>query len=1095
MKITTLLLIVTLLQVSAASRAQKISLSESRAPLTKVLKEIRSQSGFNLVYTEEMLKDAKAVSIRVKDAEMREVLDEVFREQPLSYTIVNNAIVLKEKEMSLLDRIRAAWVAVDVNGRVVDEQGQPLPGATVKVKDGSQATTTDARGEFTLRQVQPDATLVVSFIGFQQLEVKAAANMGNMVMKVAESQLDQVQVIAYGKTSQRLSVGNVSSVSAKDIERQPVNNPLLALEGNVPGLFIQQATGLPGTAVSVKIQGQNSLGNGNDPLYVIDGVPYSSQSLPNLGSILASPNGQVAMVGNSPLGFINPQDIESISVLKDADATSIYGSRAANGAILITTKKGKAGDTRVNFNLQQGVGKVTRTMDLLNAQQYLQMRHEALKNDGISIADYDYDLNGAWDTTRTTDWQKELIGNSAHYTDMQVSLSGGNENTQYLIGSAYHRETTVFPGEFSDQKASLHFNINNTSANKKFKVQLSGSYLFDNNQLPSQDLTYYALQLPPVAPALYNPDGSLNWQVNSSGSSTWINPLQYTMAHYNNKTNNLVSNGLLSYNIINGLTASVSMGYTNMQSKDNQLTSINYYPPQDRQYNTPFGVYGDYNINSWIIEPQLNYSRLLGGGKLDFLLGSTFQKSHSHGEQFVAGGFLNDIFLENISAAAQVTSTSVLDKDYAYNALFGRLNYNFQDKYLINLSARRDGSSRFGPENRFHNFASIGAAWIFSEETLIKESLTFLSLGKLRGSFGTTGNDQIPDYSYLSLYRVIKSDLPYLGSKGVEPTNLSNPYLQWEETRKLQFGLDLGFFKDRVLLNATYYRNRSSNQLLGNSLSLSTGFGNISANLPATVQNSGWELVLNTANIKSAAFKWSSSINLTLPKNKLLKFDNIAQTVYKSNWIVGEPITIIRKYQFEGVDPATGLYAFKDHNGNITTSVSSNNDRIAIVNTAPKFYGGFQNSFQFKGFDLSFLLQFVKQKGPTGDYFGLGLPGTSFGLGNQPTSVLNRWQKPGDQTEIQRYNSDYGQFSPYANAQNSDSGYGDASYIRLKNLSLSYQLPQPIASKIHMQNIRVYTLGQNLLTFTNYPGLDPETKTSSVLPPLKVWTFGVQLTL
>jgi len=544
MKITTLLLLITVMTVSAATYAQKINLHEKKASLEQVLEKIRIQSGYDLIYSDIMLDKSIPVTINLKDATLDEALQASLEGQPLSYQIQDGTVVFRVKQPGILDKMKSALNLdkIDVRGMVIDENNQRLTGATVLVKGTGNVTTTDQFGLFILKGVDPNATIVITFIGYDKTELPATSDMGRIKLSIASSPLDEVKVIAYGQTTQRLSVGNVASVSAKDIEKQPVGNPLLALEGRVPGLFITPSNGLPGSGVTVRIQGQNSIVNGSDPLYVIDGVPYSSQTLATTiaGPLGRSSGGPGSGGGSNPMNFVNPSDIESISILKDADATSIYGSRAANGAILIITKKGKGGQTKVNFDIQNGIGQVSHFLDLMNTQQYLQMRHEALNNDGASITPFTYDLNGSWDTTRYTSWQKTLIGNTAHYANYNVSVSGGNDNTQYLVGSTFHRETSVFPGDFADQKGSLHFSLNTASSNQKFKMQLTGSYLFDDNQLPNTDLTATALGLAPDAPPLFKSDGTLNWQLNSSGTAIWSNPLAPTRYQtYQNKTYNL----------------------------------------------------------------------------------------------------------------------------------------------------------------------------------------------------------------------------------------------------------------------------------------------------------------------------------------------------------------------------------------------------------------------------------------------------------------------------------------------------------------------------------------------------------------------------
>jgi TonB-dependent SusC/RagA subfamily outer membrane receptor len=474
MKLTTIIILAACLHTSAKGVAQQtITFSGKEVSLESVFTAIKKQTNYRFFFNTDMLKNASKVTIDVKNVQIEQVMNMALKDQPLTFTIKGRTIFVMRKveEEKKSVQVERTGDPITVSGRVTDENGEPLVGANVKVKGSSNGITTDNQGRFTLSGVDPNASLEVSFVGreTQILSVK-----GKSVFSVALGQkigaLDETVVIAYGTTTKRFNTGNVSSVKASDIEKQPVQNPLLALQGRVPGIIVTQSTGLPGSGITVRIQGQNSIGKGNDPLYVIDGVPYSSQLLPtNFGGILGTSGGGVAGGGinGNPFSYINPNDIESIDVLKDADATAIYGSRAANGAILITTKKGKAGKTRTDINLKKGWGNVTRKLDLLNSSQYLEMRREAKLNDNAAITATNYDLNGVWDTSYNTDWQKELIGNTSNYSDVQVNVSGGNATTTFFIGSGYHKETTVFLGDFSDRKGSLHFNITNTSQNQR----------------------------------------------------------------------------------------------------------------------------------------------------------------------------------------------------------------------------------------------------------------------------------------------------------------------------------------------------------------------------------------------------------------------------------------------------------------------------------------------------------------------------------------------------------------------------------------------------------------------------------------------------
>jgi TonB-dependent starch-binding outer membrane protein SusC len=944
--------------------------------------------------------------------------------------------------------------------------------------------------------------LEISFVGHetQVLSVK-----GKSVFMVAlgqrQSILDETVVIAYGTTTKRFNTGNVSSVKASDIEKQPVNNPLLAMQGRVPGLFITQNTGLPGGGITVRIQGQNSILNGSNPLYIIDGVPYPSElpgvSFGPLGNSGGVANGSNTGTGNA-LSYINPSDIESIEILKDADATAIYGSRAANGAILITTKKGKAGQPKFDLNIQNGWGKVSRRLQMLNTEQYFEMRREAKINDNAQVLSTDYDINGLWDSTQYTDWQKKLIGETAQYTNVNASVSGGSSTIQYLVSGNYQKEMSVFPGNFSDRKSSMHIDINGNSLSRKFNFQISGIYLVDNNELPNTDLTSSAIRLEPNAPSLYNSDGTLNWMPDATGTSSWSNPLAIAKYRtYQRKANNILGNAMLSYRILPGLDFRSTFGYSNLRSNDLQLNPLLAIKPEARLNSSRTAYYGNRNVDSWIIEPQMTYKKSLGVVKLDMLLGTTFQESSTDGQLLYGSGHNSDVVLKDIRSAATVTAASSFSTIYKYNAIFGRANLNLLDKYIINLSARRDGSSRFGPESRFNSFGSVGVAWLFSEERLLNKNVSFLSFGKIRGSYGITGSDQLADYSFMTLYDNVTTEVSYQGSVGVFPSGHSNPNLHWEETKKIQIGLDLGFIKDRVMLNASYNRNLSSNQLLSYALPSITGNDGIYQNFPAKIRNINWEVVLLTSNIKMVNFSWNTSVNITIPENQLRNFPNLETSSYASVLIVGQPLGIIKAYHFLGVDPATGRYVVADKEGNATFSPTSS-DRTVLINTLPKFYGGFQNNFRFKGIEVDFLFQFVKQIG-SNVFFNNGasssiVPGRfSSGNSNQPVTVLNRWKNQGDITNIQRYNSN-GNLTA-SNPLASDGRYTDASYIRLKNVSLSWQLPNILKKKMHIQSCRIFAAGQNLLTITEYQGMDPENQSLNSLPPLRMITLGAQFVL
>ncbi len=1098
-KLATVLIVISSFYASAEGVAQvKISLTEHDAPLSKVLKDIQLRSGFIVWCSNDLLDGSKKVSVRLVKVSLDSALRACLRDENLEFSIVNGTIVITKKGTQE-SPIRTTST---LHGKVLDEDGKPVPGITVQVLGTKTATATNEQGEFVLNNLASDAKLLFTGTSVEPYEISVAGRIEVTIkLKMKVSNLDQIQIIAYGQTTSRLQTGNVVTVKGSEIEKQPVANPILALEGRVAGLSVIQATGIPGTGVVVRIQGQNSIGNGNDPFYVVDGVPYESQMLLTttggaIGSSLFGSSGGNGNGYGNPLNYIDPDDIESIEVLKDADATAIYGSKAANGAILITTKKGRGGPLRVNMGIQAGFSKLPKSLKTLNTSDYLSMRHEALDNDGAAPSvDNAPDLL-VWDTTKFTNWQKKLIGNAGQYGNYSVTVSGGGDRTQFLATANYHNETTAFPGDFGDHKISMHLSVKSISANDRFKFDITSNYLFDKNKLPGIDFTQYATTLAPNAPKIYNDDGSLNWELNPSGTSTWTNPQSFALDAYNNKTDNFLNNANLAYLIAPGLEAKTSFGYELLRTNEFQGVPLTSIAPDLRSYQTNTAFYTNSNITSWIVEPQLTYHALIKACKADLLVGGTIQQKSSDGQFLNGTGYSNDASLQDLAAASSVTVLQTLNSEYKYSAFFGRLSLNSKDKYLLNVTARRDGSSRFGEKNEFHNFGAIGAAWIFTEEPFLKNRFRSFGFGKLRISYGMTGNDQIGDYRFLNLYYPYNPGVPYQGLVSLLTNSLPNPYLQWEETRKLQFGLDLSFFNNRLTATGNFAVNKSSNQLLPYNISTVAGFSTILTNFPATVENDVFELSVGGIIVKSKYFTWQTNFTYTRPKNRVLTFPNINQSSYangQNGIIIGQPIGVRKVFHFAGVNTQDGVYQFFDSHGSPTESPKNGTDNTVLVNTSPIYYGGINNSFFYKSFELSFFIQYVKQTA-AGNFVFNFVPGDfNGGTGNQPADVLNRWQKPGDVKPIEKYNQDQSLFLSTAYYGNSDAAFGDASYMRLKNVSLSYKLDPSFLRRINIQSFKIFLLGQNLFTITKFQGLDPETQSNGVLPPLRTLTAGIEV--
>jgi TonB-linked SusC/RagA family outer membrane protein len=961
-----------------------------------------------------------------------------------------------------------------VQGNVTDGTN-PLPGVTIAVKSKkNNAVISDYNGQFSLT-CSPNDTLVVSYIGFKtDLVPIKGRSVVNILLSYDTTTLQEVRVNAgYYSVKESERTGSITRITSKDIENQPVTNVLATMQGRMAGVSITQTTGVPGGGFDIKIRGQNSLRtDANAPLYIIDGMPYSSDPIGYNQTSTSFPT------ITSPLNSINPDTIESIEILKDADATAIYGSRGANGVVLITTKKGKAGKTNFTINASTGTGTVTKFTPLMNTEQYLAMRYKAFTNDGIATYPQSaFDVNGSWDKNRYTDWQKELIGGTAAITDLKANLSGGSKNTQFLVSGSYNTQSTVFPGKFLYRKAGAQFNLNHRSEDGKFNLVLTTGYGIQNNNQPSADLTSSSKYLAPNAPALYDADGNLNW-----ANNTWLNPLRNLVAEFRSNTKDLVSSTTLSYEILPDLIIKSNFGYSDLQNIETRINPSTIYNPASGATSALSALYlNNTQRNSWIAEPQINWEINLGTSKIGVILGSTFQNQNTS-RVFQSGvGFTSNSLIYNLASATTSRILFSEDIQYKYQAFFGRINCNLLDRYFINLTGRRDGSSRFGPGNQFANFGAIGAAWLFSKENLLNKS-ALLSFGKLRASYGTTGNDQIGDYQFFDTYT--STGVLYDGSVGLQPSRLFNPNFGWETNKKLEIALETGFLQDRIFFTSAWYQNRSSNQLVGIPLAATTGFSTMQANLNATVENAGWEFTLRTNNFNGLNFKWTTTFNLSLSRNKLLDFPNLNSSTYREMYRLGQPLNIQLLYQYKGIDPQTGLYQFTDLNND--GKITNPEDKQIIADLNPKYFGGLQNELKYKNWNLQFLFQFVKQMNRIAP---MEFPGQ---MANQPLRVADGWEPGNTGASYQIYTAGYNSQAVTANSlrNQSTASIADVSFIRLKNISLSYQLP------LNLQSVKCQVMlqGQNLLTFTKFKDGDPEFITYGFLPPLKIITSGIQLT-
>jgi TonB-dependent starch-binding outer membrane protein SusC len=1063
---------------------QNVTISERNVTIKKILVEITNQTGFYFGFTNGNIPKDSRYTLIVRNVPLKEALDILFKDKPFTYVLVNNTILITSRKINNKHSIP---VLTALNGKVENEFGDPIKGATISI--GVKGTITDASGEFSLTGFNKDCILEISSIGYetQKLVINNKSEI-NVKLKLAAQGLDEVITIGYGKTSRRLNTFSVNKIMGSEIIDQPVSNFAAALTGRVPGMLISQVNGIPGAAYKTQIQGRSSIGPTSleDPeinvLYIVDGTPFAlnNNNLPTIAS------GSTLDEGRSSFDLINTNDIENIEVLKDADATAIYGSRGANGVVLITTKKGVKGKPSYHINVNTGFGRITRYPAMMNTDQYVNMRRSAILNDGNTPNMSNAPDLFKWDTTRYTDFKKILIGGTSKTTNAYFSINGGQKLISYFVSGSYRKQTMVFPGNFGENTFYSHGNLQYKSADNKVTAALNFIATHDDNLSPSRDMTTY-VNLPPNAPDFYDSIGGLVWQHNGY---TFNNPMAALQQPYEAFTNNTLLNFNTSYYVTKGLAFKINAGLNNISIKESLLKprkTFNTFSDPNAKATSYFAKTG---LKSWILEPQVEFNSQLGQGKFSILIGSTYQSLISRITNHTAN-FSNDSVINDLNKATTVTNV-ITNSDYKYLGTFGRITLNWLDKYILNLTGRRDGSSRFGAGKQFGNFGALGAAWIFTKEPFIYKMLPSLSFGKIRTSYGITGSDQIGDYQYLDQWEQLPNT--YQGITGIYPVGPANSYYSWQTTKKLALGIELGVFKDKLTLTADYYRNRAGDQIICVSLPGTTGFDRLlTGNYPAVVQNSGLEFTMQLNSFKEKDYGLISKLVLTIPKNKLLSFPNFSNSQYANRDLhVGHSLYTNSGLTYNGIDKNTGLFTFKDLDQNGT--ISYPNDYSIVVDRAPKYYGSLLNNFRFKNIEFECLFEMKNQISYNLLYaiYRNKPPGGRF---NQPTILNDYWQKAGDQTYIQKLtaNTSTEAYAAMQNFLSSNAVFSNASYLKIKYAALSYRLPERVLRKAHLTLCRIYVASNNLATITGFKAIDSELNNTSTLPPLRNLSVGFNI--
>jgi len=1031
-------------------------------------------------------------------AEIKKILAKVNKDivkngfSPIGNVNINEYLsssYVQESKKQVLDLI--------VTGTVYNDLGELLSGVNVGVKGSSHGAVTDHAGRFTLRYLKEDAVLIFSYVGYITLEVPInGKKIVNITMLKDIQTLDEAVVTGYSTTTRRAITGSTVSVGGDKFENTPIQSLDKALQGRAAGVSVMSSTGVPGGAVRVNIRGIGSINAGTEPMYIVDGVQLNSGELSSRTS-------------TNTLAYINPNDIESIEILKDAAAAAIYGSQAANGVVIITTKKGKSGKAKLTFNYYLGISAPIKNMDVLNTQDAISMRQEAILNNnpnlsiGASLAQALSDLGVQPDLTpeeilmlQTYDWQAEAFkpGSVSNY---ELSASGGSNKSSYYISASYNtHEGNVTGIDF--KRGSFRIRLNQeVHPRLSFDAGVNLSFISQNGNTGSWGSTsgsaspqYTAAYMPPTVP-IYNPDGSFNAYQGMPG--TGFNPIQAATVDDNlTRQRSIIGNFSATYRILDNLN------FKSFYGIDYRVMRSDYYrdprTPNGATWNGYLIVDNAENIN-FITNQSLNYNKTINyDHKITGLLGAEYRSDVREAESARANNFPTYQFRTHQSAA-EPYSISGFWSGSRRIGFFSQVNYSFKNRYFISAVARFDGSSRFGVDNQFGFFPGVSIGWDVAQEEFIN-SHSWVEQLKLRVGYGVVGNDQINNVSSRGFYQ---GGTSYNEQAALRLQTLANPNLGWEKNASTNIGLDFQLFKSRISGVIEVFHRNSHRLLLNKPLPQTSGFGNVDANLGRVV-NKGIEFSLNTVNLALRDFKWTTNFNISFLKNQVMElYDGLD---YISNTIrVGYPLKIWYRSEFAGVNASNGRSMWYDKNGDITYLPTADDNIPTKKSWQSDYFGGLTNTFSYKGFDLNILIHF-----DMGRYMSNSMYQVWYNVMSNPgRNTLqelydDRWTTPGQITYVSRPISGGAELATRTRNYASTLFLHDASFARLREVTFGYNIGPKLLSKLKISRARVYLTGINLFTLTKWVGYDPEfafyggvESNQGIVPQTKSITGGIQI--
>jgi TonB-linked SusC/RagA family outer membrane protein len=1068
------------------SQVAKVSLDMQNASLESVLDEIESQSEFYFIFNQKQIDVNRVVDIKEENKLITDILPELFKGTNVNYALLDRKILLTTDQVeNSLNTSEAAPVPQQKNitGTVTDATtGQPMPGVNVLVNGTLVGAQTDVNGKYTLIVTNPNAVISFSFIGYNTQEINLG---GRIVLDVSLVQsvesLDEVVVVGYGTVKKKDLTGSVASMPANEIKDLATTRIEQALIGKAAGVQVKAVSGEPGVAPQIRIRGIGSISAGVDPLYVVDGFPTDN------------------------LQMLNPNDIESIDILKDASATAIYGSRGSNGVVIVTTKRGKIGKARITLDASYGIQKVEKIPKMKNSLAQANWFFDGMKNKNIDAGN---DVSGnplAWkqpvpqiimdimDGTNTTDVDAlSYIFRTAPQQNYQITADGGSENVKYLISGEYtNQDGIVVNSNFT--RFSLRSNID-AQLTKKLLVKLNINPSFTQQvSLPvtgegcclGSNIVAGALQIHNFYPPL-NPDGSYFNYDGLSALAAVYNPLataELTKTLQNR--NRLMGNVNIEYSILDELKLNIMLGGSIINGKGMRfrpLTPIFFNEPATGRDEASF-------VYNWLTEYTLNYNKSFGLHNLTALAGFTIQKQKGYSNAIESNLYPNNL-VPTLNAASGITLGTSDVSTWSLISYLARFNYNYNSKYYLTTSIRTDGSSRFGINNRYAVFPSVALAWRISNENFLKD-VPVLSLFKLRASYGESGNNDIGNYQQYATIAYQKYPFGDAAVGGFAPNQIANPILTWEKQRQINIGIDAGFFKDRVNLTVDHFESTNSDLLLNVNIPGITGFTTALQNI-GEVKNKGWEFVVNTKNL-TGKFEWETDFNISTYSNKVVKLGPSGDPIYSGNNVtqIGQPIGMFYGYKTNGIfetqadldagpiyNPGAadrsrvGDIRFVDISGpnGVPDGKIDNADNTIMGNPYPDFYYGMTNRFSFKSIDLNISLQGSQGNEVLCVTRDAGYSGRSRVRGYAFTN--NYWKseaEPGDGKTFRPNDT------PTGGCRRPNQNWIDnGSFMRVTNITLSYTLPEKISNLIMIHSLRVYGTATNPFLFTKYVSFNPD---------------------